>query len=145
MTPSRRSGTEGWTIARRTAVAPQRFTAPRRSGGHAPASAARDRWRPRGCALRGRGAACRRADPAEVAVRRSIAAAACTVACLLALPAGALARAHVPVEVVPAPSAPFTVATTWGDEGYGPGQFGTGREKWGGDRQFDDPGGIAVG
>jgi DNA-binding beta-propeller fold protein YncE len=35
-------------------------------------------------------------------------------------------------------------AKTWGSEGGGRGQFGSGRENIGGERQFDDPGGLVV-
>lgn len=46
---------------------------------------------------------------------------------------------------LPAPaSAAYRYTGGWGREGKARGQFGTGRERVGGDRQYDDPGGIAI-
>lgn len=46
---------------------------------------------------------------------------------------------------VPAASeAGMRFADSWGSEGFGNGQFGTGREARGGNRQYNSPGGIAI-
>lgn len=55
------------------------------------------------------------------------------LACLLAAPAAASAA-----------SAGYGVSASWGREGSGPGEFGSGVLGGGANRQYDDPAGIAV-
>lgn len=71
-------------------------------------------------------------------MRRTPRAAATRILALVALSAAAAGMSASPAQ------AKWRYVNAWGSVGGGPGQFGTGVERVGGDRQFDDPGGLAL-
>jgi tripartite motif-containing protein 71 len=70
--------------------------------------------------------------------RRTGCAAATRILALVALSAAAAGMSATPAQ------AKWRYVNAWGSVGSGRGQFGTGRQLVGGDRQFDDPAGLAL-